>query len=219
MRDATRRGIKVVIIDSDLNSEDHISFVATDNFKGGQLAARRLGEIMGGKGKAIMMRYSEGSASTHNREEGFLEVMAKEFPEIELLSTNQYGGVTSESAFQRGQNLLNQYGAQVDGIFCPNESSAFGMLRALQTSGKAGVVKFVGFDISPALYKGFQDGQINGLTVQNPFRMGYLGVQTAVQALEGQDVEKRIDTGAVMVTPENIDDPNVREAVDPQLKQ
>jgi len=211
---AVKRGIKVIIIDSDLNSEKHSSFVATDNTAGGKLCAKRLSEIMGGKGKALMLRYAEGSASTANREQGFLDGMKEFGPDIELVSTTQYAGATMEKAFQAAQNLLNRFG-EVEGVFCPNESSTQGMLRALQTSGKAGKIKFVGFDSNETLVKALSDGEIDGLALQSPFNMGYLGVKTAVEVLQGKQVEKRIDTGIVMVTKENMDEPEVQKLLNP----
>lgn len=215
---AVRRNIPVVIIDSDLKTDTYSSFVATDNREGGRIAARHLGKILGGKGKVIMLRYMEGSASTYNREEGFLEVMKEKYPDIELISTNQYGGATRESAFQAAQNLLNRF-QEVDGIFCPNESSAFGMLRALETAGKTKEIKFVGFDASKALVTAIQEGEMAGLVAQNPFKMGYLGVKTAIKVVKGEEAPKRIDTGAILVTPENIDDPEVRKIIMMELEQ
>jgi ribose transport system substrate-binding protein len=215
---ATEAGVKVVIIDSDLRSEQYVSFVATDNFVGGKLGAKRLCEVMGGKGKALMLRYAEGSASTEKREAGFLEGMKEYGPEIELVSTNQFGGVTAESAQQKADQLLTKF-KDVDGIFCPNESTTYGMLRSLQTAGLAGKVKFVGFDSSEALVKALRAGEINGLSVQNPFNMGYLGVMTVVAAIKGQEVERRIDTGVIMVTPENMDQPEMAELLSPNLDQ
>ena len=173
---------------------------------------------MGGKGKAIMLRYAEGSASTMKREQGFLDEMKESASGIELVSTNQYGGVTAESAFQASQNLLNRFG-EVDGVFCPNESTTFGMLRALKTAGKAGKIKFVGFDSSEPLITGLRAGEIQGLTVQNPFLMGYTGVKTAVAAVKGEAIEKRVDTGVVMVTGENIDKPEIQDVVSPDLEK
>jgi len=216
VREATRRGIKVVIIDSGLKSKGYSSFVATDNYQGGRLGGKRLGEAMGGQGKALMMRYSEGSASTMEREQGFLDAKEEDFPNIELVSTNRYAGATRESAFKEAQNLLTKF-ADVQGIFCPNESSAAGMLRALQTSGKAGKVKYVGFDSSEILLNGLKAGEMDGLVVQNPFLMGYLGVKTAVEALEGKEVKPRIDTGVVLVTKENLEEPKIVELLTPDL--
>jgi ribose transport system substrate-binding protein len=213
---AVDRGIKVVIIDSDLNSDQYSSFVATDNVKGGKLCAKRLCELLGNKGKVIMLRYMEGSASTSNREKGFLEGMKEYGAGIEIVSMNQYAGATMGEAFQVSQNLLNQF-QNVDGIFCPNESSTQGMLRALQTSGKAGKIKFVGFDCNEAMLDALKKGEIGGLALQNPFKMGYLGVKTAVDVLKGGKVEKRIDTGIEMVTKDNLDKPEIQELVKPDL--
>ena len=210
---AVQRGIRVVIIDSALNSNVQSSFVATDNREGGRMGARRLGEVMGGRGKVMLLRYSEGSASTMNREEGFLEEMAAKFPDIELISTNQYGGVTKESAFKASQNLLNKFGDQVDGIFCPNEPVAFGMLRALETSKRAGKIKFVGFDAGADLVEAMREGSIHGLVAQDPFGMGYRGVETAVAVLDGKDVAKRVPTRVVTITPENLDSEDIRTLI------
>ncbi len=215
---AVKRNIPVVIIDSDLQSTDFSSFVATDNKLGGKLCARRLTELLGGKGKVIMLRYAEGSASTLAREAGFLEGMKEYGPGIELVSTNQYAGATMERAFQASQNLLNRYG-QVDGIFASNESATQGMLRALQTMGKAAKVKFVGFDSNPTLLAALNNDQIQGLAVQNPFRMGYEGVKTAVAVLKKQPFEKRVDTGVTLVTKDNINTPEVKELLNPDLKK
>mgnify|MGYP003733790103 FL=1 len=150
------------------------------------------------------------------REKGFQDGMKELAPGTVWVSDNQYGGVTSESAFQAAQNLLNRF-EQIDGIFTPNESTTFGMLRALQTSGRAGKVKFVGFDTSEPLLQGLRKGDIHGLTAQNPFKMGYVGVKTAVAAIRGEAIEKRIDTGVAMITAANIGEPEMRELVNPDL--
>jgi len=215
---AAKRGIPVVIIDSGLKSKSYVSFVATDNRQGGRLGADRLGEIMGGKGSALLLRYAEGSASTREREEGFLEEMAKKYPGVQLVSTNQYAGVTKESAFQASQNILIKF-PEVDGAFCPNESSAFGMLRALKTSGKAGKVKFVGFDTSSDLLAGLKSGAIQGLVAQDPFGMAYEGVKTAVDYIHGKKVKKRVATRLLMITSDNVNDPSVQEVIRPDIER
>lgn len=184
VRDAVREGIPVVVIDSGLQGNDYISFVATDNYKGGVLAARRLAELLGGAGDIFLIRYQEGSASTTEREKGFLDTMTKDFPAIRFLVKDQYAGTTTESAYQLAENLLGRF-PDVAGVFCPNESSTFGTLRALQEAGLAGKVRFVGFDSSPKLVQGLRDGHIHGLVLQNPTRMGYLGVVQMVKHLRG----------------------------------
>lgn len=219
--DATRAGIPVVIFDSDLKSTDYVSFVATDNRKGGYTGGKHLAALLGGKGRVVMLRYAEGSASTANREQGFLDAMA-ECPEIEVVSANQYGGATTESAYKASENLLAplknaEGGLSIDGIFCVNESTTFGMLRALQDGGLAGKVRFVGFDSSAKLVEALDKGEIHGLVLQNPMKMGYLGVTTLVAHLRGEPVEKRVDTGVALVTPENRNEPAMKELLSPDL--
>jgi ribose transport system substrate-binding protein len=219
VEDAQRSGVPTVIIDSDLRSDALVSFVATDNQKGGELAATRLGELLGGTGRVLMLRYAEGSASTTAREEGFLRRMKADFPGVEVISSDQYAGATRESAKRASENLLNRYGDEIQGVFTPNETSTDGMLLALQDIGKAGQMRFVGFDASPSLVAALRARQLQGLVVQNPVRMGYLGVMTMVSHLAGEPVEKRVDTGVMLVTPENLDAPEVQELVNPPLSQ
>ncbi len=216
---AVRGHIPVVLIDSGLESKAQSSFVATDNREGGRIAARHLGQLMGGKGGAIMLRVQVGSASTEEREAGFLEVMQKEFPNIKLLSTDQHAGPTRDTAKRVAENLLNRFGRQADGIFACNESSAAGMLLALRDAGLAGKVKFVGFDSGETLLAGLKAGDVDGLVVQNPFAMGYLGVKTMVSVLKGEKVPAQIDTGVGFVTKANLNDPAIAEMVFPPLEK
>ncbi len=219
IEDAIGKGIPVVIIDSGLNSEKYVSFVATDNYKGGKLGGEHLAKLLNGKGRVVILRYQVGSASTQERERGFLDAM-KENPGITVVSENQYGGATTETAQRAAENLLAPLKRpdgtlSIDGIFCPNESTTVGMLRVLQDAGLAGKVKFVGFDSSPTLIAALEKGQIHGLVLQNPYNMGYLGVKTMVAHLRKEPVEKRIDTGASLATPENRNDPEVRKLLEP----
>ncbi|HET7287979.1 MAG TPA: substrate-binding domain-containing protein [Pyrinomonadaceae bacterium] len=217
--EAGRAGVPTVIIDSGLDSNDFVSFVATDNRKGGTLAADRMGQLLNGKGKVLVLRYAEGSASTTEREEGFISQIKQKFPEIELVSTNQYAGATRDTAKRASENLLNTYADQVQGIFTPNESSTAGMLLALQDIGKAGKVSFVGFDSSQTFIDAINANQLHGIVVQNPFNMGYLGVRTMVDNLLGKQVSKQIDTGVMLVTKENLQSPEVQTLLHPPLDQ
>jgi ribose transport system substrate-binding protein len=219
VEEAKSAGVPTVIIDSALESNSFVSFVATDNRKGGMLGADRLGELLGGKGKVIMLRYAEGSASTEEREAGFLEEMKQKFPNIEIISSDQHAGATRDSAKSVAENLLNRFGDDVQGIFCPNESTTAGMLSALQDNGKAGKVIFVGFDTSQMFIDAMRAKQLHGIVVQNPFNMGYLGVRTMVESLQGKAVEKRIDTGVTMITPENLDAKDTQALLHPPLDQ
>ena len=221
VKGAVAAKIPVVVFDSDLAGKDHVSFVATDNKVAGSLAGEHMAKLLGDKGKVIVLRYQEGSASTANREQGFLEAIQKH-PGVQVVSDNQYGGATTESAFKVSENLLSAQRAkdgEVGGIFCPNESTTFGMLRALQSAGLAGKIKFIGFDSSEKLVSGLREGQIDGLVLQNPLNMGYLAVKTMVSHLRGQKVEERIDTGARLVTRDNMNEPEVKELLTPDLKK
>ena len=216
VQDAVRETIPVVIIDSELQGEDFVSFVATDNYKGGVIAARKLGELLGGKGEIFLIRYQEGSASTTKRENGFLDTITSEFPDVSLLAQDQHTGATTETAYQLAENLIGRF-PEVEGIFCPNESSTFGTLRALQESGLAGKIKFVGFDSSPKLIQALRDGHIHGLVLQNPMKMGYLGVKQMVLHLRGQSIEIRVDTGVYLATQENMDDTDMKNLLEPDF--
>jgi ribose transport system substrate-binding protein len=216
LKDASARAIPVVVIDSGIKWDGQVSFVATDNEKAGALAAERLGALLAGRGKVIVMRYQEGSASTMARESGFLAALAQKFPELRVVSSNRYAGATTESAYATAENLLSTH-KDVTGIFCPNESTTFGMLRALEASDRAGKLRFVGFDASAKLVEALAQGKIDGLVVQNPLRMGELGVQALVHKLQGKSVPKRIYTGASLVTRDNMRQPEMQALLAPDL--
>jgi ribose transport system substrate-binding protein len=219
---AQRQNIPVVIFDSGLKSEDYVSFVATDNYKGGVLAGEKLAELLGGKGRVVLLRYAPGSASTIERENGFLEAI-KKHPDLKVVSENQYAGATRETAFQASENLLaplnSPSGLAADGIFCPNETSTAGMLKALENVGAAGKVKFVGFDAATDLVEAMKAGKIHALISQNPFKMGYEAVKAMVDKLQGRPVPKRVDTGVEVITPQNLEDPKIKELLTPDLKK
>jgi ribose transport system substrate-binding protein len=223
VRNAQRSGVPVVIFDSGLKGGDVVSFVATDNDKGGELAGEHLARSLDGRGKVILLRYAEGHDSTTRREEGFLRSL-RPHPAIEIVSSNQYAGADVEGGYKRAEALLSRFKAAdgtlgVDGIFAPNESSAFAVMRVLKDNGWAGRVKFIGFDASDGLLAGLRDGAIEALVVQDPVRMGYLSVVTIVQHLRGQKVEPRIDTGVHLITRDMLDRPDVQQLVHPDLTQ
>lgn len=212
---AEEAGIPVVIIDSDLNSNAFISFISTENHESGRMAGQFMATTLGNGSRVALIRFPVSGGSTQHREDGFLEGIS-EAPEIKVVSSDHLGGVTPESAYTAGMDLLELLRVSdsdpgVDGIFCPNESTTAGMLRALQDSGLAGEVKLVGFDSSPALVQGLKDKEITALIVQNPYKMGYLAVKTMKNHLEGKAVKPRIDTGAHLVTPENMDSPELKK--------
>ena len=215
--EAKNRGIPTVVLDSELKEKVYESFVATDNYLGGVLAAEHLGNLVNGSGKLIMIRVLEGVTSPMKREDGFLTTIREKFPAIDILSDNQYGGITSESAYRTTENLLNRFGDEVDAIFTPNESTTFGCLRAVQDAGLAGKIVFVGFDSSEKLIEALEKRELLGLVVQNPFGMGYYGVKNAVAILRGGPFESTVDTGVTLVTPDNMHEPSIEKLLRPDL--
>ena len=218
VREAAAAGVPVLIFDSGLDDpESIISFVATDNYRAGELAGRRLGELLGGKGRAIVLRYAVGSQSSQLREEGCLDVLKKEFPEIEIISSNEYAGETADKALVKTQQLLLTFGDKVDAMFAPTQHVATGMLRALDEQGLAGKVKFVGVDAGPELVAAMRAGKMHGIVLQDPVRMASLAVTTMADHLRGKKVESKIATGETLATPENMDQPEVKRLLEPEL--
>jgi ribose transport system substrate-binding protein len=202
------KNIPCVIIDSGIDTDKYVSFVATDNYKGGVIAARRMGKILNGKGKIVVVKYAPGSASTMKREDGFINTIEKEFPEIEIVDS-KYGLDTVETALQAAEDLLTK-NVELDGIFACNESTSVGTLRALQSQRRAGKMKMIGFDAGGLLIEGVKAGIVDSLVVQNPYKMGYEGVRVLIAALDGEKVERRVDTGVTLVTKENLETPEIQ---------
>jgi ribose transport system substrate-binding protein len=217
IEEAKQLGVPTVIVDSALATDQIVSFVATDNVKGGEMGADELGRLMGGKGKVLLLRYQEGSASTTAREEGFVSRLKEAWPGLELIVADQYAGATVDTAKRASENLLNRHGKDIKGVFVVNETSTGGMLLALQDAGLAGKVKLVGFDGTAAFVEAMRAGQLHGFVLQSPFRMATLGVFTMVDHLLGKPVPRRVDTGVLVVTPANLDTPEVQELLNPPL--
>lgn len=218
--DAARQAkIPVVIMDSGLNSDRYESFVATDNFQGGVMAGEQLAKLLDGKGNVILLRYQLGSASTEEREAGFLEAL-KKHPGIKIISSNQHAGPTRDTAYRASQNLLNRYGREVNGVFCPCELPSGAMAMALRDIGLgSGKVKMVGFDAGSKSIEDLKNGDLQGLVVQDPLGIGYEGVMTMVKHLRGEKVERRIGTRVALITKENMEQPAMKELLHPPLER
>ena len=217
VRQARQAGIQVVIMDSALEGEpgaDFASFVATDSQAGGRLAGERMATLLPTGGKVLLLRYLEGSASTAAREQGFVDALSKA-PGITLVDPLRYAGATRATAQEAAENLLAANG-DIAGVFCPNESSTFGMMLALRSRGMLGKIAFVGFDSSAELVDALRAGEIAALVVQDPIKMGRLAVKAAADALAGRTVERRIDTGVAVVTKDNLAEPEIARLVNPK---
>ena len=208
---AMQKGIPVVILDSALKGEplrDFVSTVSTNNHRAGEMAGEQLGGLLDGKGKVVLFRFKQGSASTRQREVGFLEAL-KKFPDINVIVDNRYPGTTAREARSTALNILDKL-KEADGIFCSTEPNTLGMLLALKQNNLADKKKFVGFDTSPGLMEGLKNGEIQALVVQNPKKMGHEAVKALVAKMKGETVPTVIDSGAAVITKENLDTPEIR---------
>ena len=194
--------IPCIIIDSPVNSDLYDAFAGTDNYQGGADAARRLGAVLNGRGTVILTHFVQNSASTEERARGFKETLKSEFPAI-VLAAEQYTLGTVEDARQKTTDMLTKIG-QVDGMFAVNHPASVGAYKALQTSGKCGNIKYVGFDSDPVLLEGIERGEVEALIVQNPFEIGYRGVELAIAKLKGEDVAKNNNVPSMIVDAANL---------------
>jgi ribose transport system substrate-binding protein len=206
--DENASNIPCAIIDSGIKTDKYVCFAATDNYRGGVIAARRMGEILGGKGKVVVIKYVQNHDSTTNRENGFIETIEKEFPGIEILDA-EYAGDTVDKAIDLTKDLLSKH-SRLDGLYACNAPTSVGAKQALAGQKLSGKIRMVGFDAEDALIDGLKTGVIDSLVVQNPFKMGYEGVKAVLDKLEGKEVPKRIDTGVWLVTKERLDEPEIK---------
>jgi ribose transport system substrate-binding protein len=214
--EAAGLGIPTVIFNTALSGGVMAATISTDNFRGGVLAAGLVGKLTGGRGRVILMRVTEGVEGTMKREEGFLRTIRADYPGLTIVSDNQYGGASTETAYQTMENLLARF-SSVDAVFTPNESTTFGALRALEDHGLAGKIVHVGFDSSAKLIEAMAKKEIQGLVLQDPFEMGYRSVRTAVARLRGEPFEKSVATAVVLATPDNMNEPAIRRLLSPDL--
>jgi ribose transport system substrate-binding protein len=211
---AIQSGIPVTVFDSGVNAEGFVSFIATDNYGAGCTAARKLAELIGGKGKVGMVMHKPGGTSTVLREQGFEATAAKEFPQIEI-AARQYGMADRAKARAAAENMLTAV-PDIGGLFASSEASSLGAIQALQSRKLSGKVKLITFDFSDAHVAALEDGTIDIMLVQDPFRLGYESVKSLVDKLNGQTPAARLDLPARLVTKADLEDPEIRKLVSPE---
>ncbi len=207
--------IPVIIFDSGIDTDRFATQIATDNYAAGSLAADRMGEVLGGKGKVVIVAVQPGVASTMAREAGFEETLAKKFPDIKI-ADKRYGNADYAQSLKVAENMLTAH-ADLTGIFASNESSTAGASQAVKSRGTK--AKLVGFDSSPQLLQDLTNGVIDSLVAQHPFKMGYESIMAAVKLLKGERVEKIQNIAPLLVTQKNLNDPEVQQRLNPDLKK
>lgn len=219
---AKKMNIPVVIFDSGLTGSDYISYVATDNYKGGQIAGEYMAKVLQGKGKVAVLRYLEGSDSTTKRENGFINAISK-YPDMKVVSSEQYAGPTMETALVAVENLFTRFKDKngklgFDGIFTPLEAATISITLAAKDMVLIDDLTIVGFDSSDKIISSTLSGEIKGFVVQNPFKIGYVAVKTMIDHLDGKAVPPRVDTGATLITKENLNTTEIQELLKPSIE-
>ncbi len=212
---AARENIPVTIFDSAINTKSYVSFVATDNYGAGRIAARQVGKLLGGKGTVAMLMNMPGSASTLERERGFQDALSQEFPGIRI-AAEQFGMSDRAKSLAVAEDILTAQ-PELNAVFASNEPGSVGASQALKSRRLAGKIKLVGFDSSPTLIDDLKAGVIDALVVQDPFNIGFVGVRTIVQKLRGEAPPKKIDLPARLITAADLDKPDVQRLLHPDL--
>ena len=214
---AAREHIPVTVFDSGVDSTNYMSFVATNNYEAGQMAARKLAELLHDKGSIAMVLHVPGSNSTMERERGFEETMAKEFPRIQIVQ-KQYGMSDRSKARAAAENILTAH-PDLDGIFASTEPSSVGTSLALKSRQLDGKIKFVAFDAADSMVEDLKTGTIDALVAQDPFRIGYEAVHTLVEKLHGKTPPKHIDLSARVIVKSDLAKPEIRLLLNPDVKR
>lgn len=218
VKTAKAKGVKTIVWDSGLDDESaYDAFVATDNYQGGVVCAQAMATALDGKGNIALLRFQEGSLSTELREKGFMDEIAK-FPGIKVISDSQRGGDEVKSQ-EVGARILQKDGDKLDGIFCSAQPTTEGMLKAMEKSNMGGKIKIVGFDFNPYIGECIRNGQLAATASQDPFNMGYLSVKTSIALVEGESVDRLVDTGVTIVTQENLDSPDMQQVLFPDYQK
>jgi ribose transport system substrate-binding protein len=208
---AQREGIPVTIFDSGIQTDQYLAYVATNNREGGVVGAERMAEKLGGKGKVAILGVKKGSVSTDQREEGFQATIRQKYPGIQIVQF-LYGEADRAKSLDRATDILTAH-PDLNGIFASNESSSVGAVQAIKQKGLEGKVVLVGFDSSPNLIEDLKAGALDSLVLQNPYLMGYEGVKTIVDKLNGREPQKVIDTGVKLLTKENLASPEMQQLI------
>ncbi len=214
---ASRENIPVVIFDSGVDSTNYVSFVATNNYEGGQAGGRKLGQLLNGKGTVAIVNHAPGSASTMDRERGFRDVLAKEFPGLAIVA-EQYSMADRAKGMAATENILTAH-PDLGGIFTSAEPASVGAAQALKSRGLAGKIRLVGFDSSEGLVDDLKAGVIDALIAQDPFKIGFEGVRAVTEKLDGKTPEKKIDLSAAVITKADLDRPEIQQLLHPDLKK
>jgi ribose transport system substrate-binding protein len=213
---AMAAGIPVSVFDSGLDVAGYVTFVATDNYGAGQTAARKLAELVHSKGKVAELMQKPGGISTGDRERGFEETMAKEFPAIEIVA-RQYGMADRAKSRDVAEDILTAH-PNLDGMFASAEATSVGAIQTIKSRKLSGKIRLVTFDSSDAHVEALKDGTIDVMLVQDPYRMGYEAVHSLVMKLNGQTPTHQMDLPVHVIRKQDLDQPEVEALLFPKWR-
>lgn len=206
LKQANEKGIPIIAFDSGVDSDIPVSTATTDNLAAAGLAADKMAEKIGGKGKVAVVAHDQTSRTGIDRRDGFVNRMAEKYPDIEVV-TVQYGQGDHLKSTEVTKAILTA-NPDLNGIFGTNEGSAIGVVNGVQELGTEGLV-IIGYDSGKAQKDAIKSGLMAGAITQNPVGIGYETVKAAVAALNGEQVPTLIDTGFYYYDASNIDDPKI----------
>lgn len=222
IEDAVSKGIPVITVDNKVNTDKVSTLLATDNLKGGAAAADTLVEKIKADGKELkgtvgVISNMAGVQVLADRDQGFIDRMKEIAPDIKLLET-----VYCDADMTKAMNAASDQIAANDdllGFFADNNTVGSGSARAITEKGKENDLILVAFDSDPEEIKGLGTGAVDALVLQDPYGMGYQGVEDALKAIAGEKLESYVDTGVTIVTKDNMDDEEIKGLLDPMTKK
>lgn len=210
---AIAAGIPVTVFDSAVNIDNYVSFIATDNYGAGCTAARKLAELIGGKGKVGMVMQKPGGTSTVQREKGFEDTAGKEFAAMRI-AARQYGMADPAKSRAAAENILSAH-PDLAGMFASSEAASLGCIQALRSRNLGGKVKLITFDFSKTHVEALTEGTIDVMLVQDPFKIGYEAVRSLADKLSGKTPTKRVELPARLIVKSDLHKPEVRALISP----
>ncbi len=205
---AKSEGIPVVGFDSGVDSDIPVATAATDNIAAAALAADKMAELIGGSGKVAVLVHDQTSRTGIDRRDGFVNRVAEKYPDIEIVNID-YGAGDHLKSTDLAKAVI-QANPDLNGYFGANEGSIIGVLNAVKEMGKEGEITVIGYDSGQQQMDAIKAGSEAGAITQNPVGIGYKCVEAAVKALNGESVEKVIDTGFFWYDKDNIDSADIK---------
>lgn len=206
LKQAKEAGIPVIAFDSGVDSDIPVATAATDNLAAASLAADKMAELIGGKGKVALVVHDQTSRTGIDRRDGFVNRVKEKYPDIEIVDI-QYGAGDQLQSTEIAKAILTA-NPDLKGMFGANEGSAIGVVNAVTELGRKDVV-IIGYDSGKQQKEAIESGVMAGAITQNPVGIGYETVRAAVAAAKGETVEKNIDTGFYWYDKSNISDPKI----------